>query len=76
MHVFAQYDILFNVSLLVPHQQPPPPEVMDEKERAKLKKAVMLMTDKDKVTKDSIVQRAFRKVFLERRLLHVRVNGA
>ena len=40
---------------------------MDEKERAKLKKAVMFMTDKDKGAQD-LVRSAFRKVFKEGRL--------
>ena len=52
-----------NVSFLLSNhqQQQPPPEVMDEKDRAKLKKAVMFMTEKDKTAKD-YVRSAFRKV--------------
>ena len=57
----------FNVSFLVSNQQQqqPPPEVMDEKDRAKLKKAVMFMTEKDKTAKD-YVRSAFRKVLNKR----------
>ena len=57
----------FNVSFLVSNQQQqqPPAEVMDEKDRAKLKKAVMFMTEKDKTAKD-YVRSAFRKVSKQR----------
>ena len=62
--------LFFIVSFLISNrqqqqQQQPPPEVMDEKDRAKLKKAVMFMTEKDKTVKD-YVRSAFRKVSNQR----------
>ena len=68
-HVFPNlhWHHYFNVSFLVSNQQQqqPPPEVTDEKDRVKLKKAVMFMTEKDKTAKD-YVRSAFRKVSKQR----------